>query len=91
MGLGSLRAPTPKIGGTAKVGRTVTARPGSWTPGTTLRYQWFAGSKSIKGATRSKLKISKKVKGKTLKVRVTGTKSGYAKVAKTSRATKKVR
>lgn len=91
VGLGKLRTVTPKISGTPKVGRKVTARPGAWTPGTKFSYQWYAGSKAIKGATRSTLKISAKLKRKTLKVKVTGTKAGYAKVAKTSKATKKVK
>lgn len=89
--LGTLRALTPKISGTPKIGRKVTAKPGSWTPGTKFSYQWYAGSKAIKGATRSSLKINAKLKRKTLKVKVTGTKAGYAKVAKTSKSTKKVK
>lgn len=89
--LGTLKAATPKTSGTARVGRTLTAKPGTWTSGTKFTYQWYAGSKVIKGAKKSKYKIAKKYKGKTIKVKVTGAKSDYAKVSKTSKPTKKVK
>ena len=89
--LPSLTGSTPKISGTAKVGKTLTAKPGSWTKGTTLTYQWLAGGVVIDGQTGKTLKLAAEQKGTTIKVKVTGSKAGYATVAKTSKATKKVK
>ncbi len=86
---GSLTSATPKVSGTAKVGVKLTAKPGSWTSGTKLTYQWSVGGKAVKGATKSTYTPKAADRGKTVKVTVTGSKSGYAKVSKTS-ATKKV-
>lgn len=86
-----LTTKTPKISGTAKVGKTLTAKPGSWTKGTTLTYQWLAGGVVIDGQTGKTLKLAAEQKGTTIKVKVTGSKAGYATVAKTSKATKKVK
>lgn len=89
---GTLSAKTPKISGTAKVGKKLTAKPGAWGPSpVTLRYQWYANGKKISKATKSSYKIAKKYKGKKITVKVTGSKVGYTTVAKTSKATKSVR
>ncbi len=87
----ALKSATPKITGSAKVGKTLKVNKGSWTSGTKFTYQWFAGGKAIKGATKSSLKLTKSMKGKTIKVTVTGKKSGYGTVAKTSKSTKSVK
>lgn len=86
----SLKTATPKISGTAKVGKTLKVKAGSWTKGTKLTYQWFAGGKAIKHATKTSLKLVKAEKGKKLTVKVTGKHAGYTTATKTSRATKKV-
>jgi len=84
--------PTPKISGTAKVGRTLKAVPGTWKPsGVKLSYRWYRGSSKISGATRSSYKLTSKDKGKTIKVTVTGTRTGYVTVVKTSKSTSKVK
>jgi len=88
---GTLTAPTPKISGTSKVGKKLTAKPGTWTSGTKLTYRWKANGKSISGATKSTYKIAKKYKGKKITVTVTGSKSGYTTVSKTSKSTSKVK
>ncbi len=80
----------PTISGTVKVGRKLTAKHGTWTSGTTFAYRWYAGGKSIKGATKSTFKVTKSQRGKTIKVRITGKKSGYGTAARTSKSTKKV-
>ncbi len=87
---GTLAASTPTISGSALTGSTLTVKPGAWTSGTTLAYQWFAGGTAISGATKATLVLASGQAGKTLTVRVTGTKSGYATVAKTSAATSRV-
>ncbi|GAA4730181.1 hypothetical protein GCM10023350_11750 [Nocardioides endophyticus] len=88
---GKLTAPKPKITGKAKVGKTLTAKAGSWTAGTKLTYAWSANGKRIKGADDSKLKLTKALKGKKISVAVTGTLAGYTKATKTSAQTGKVR
>lgn len=80
-------APTPKITGTRKVTYTLTASRGTWSSGTTFTYQWYANGVAITGATSSKLKLSTKHVGKTIKVKVTGRKSGYPTVSRTSGST----
>ncbi|MFT4294159.1 MAG: hypothetical protein QM582_01970 [Micropruina sp.] len=80
--------PTPKISGTAKVGKTLKAKPGTWKPsGVKLSYQWYRGSSKIAGATKSSYKLTGKDKGAKVKVMVTGSKSGYLSVAKASKST----
>ncbi|MGY3319436.1 hypothetical protein [Arthrobacter sp. TE12232] len=85
---GSLTAPVPTITGTAKVGSTLTAVPGTWGPSpVTLSYQWKANGVAIIGATAATYKPAAADAGKTLTVTVTGTKTGYTTAAKTSTAT----
>ena len=88
---GTLTSTTPKIKGKAKVGRKLTAVAGSWTAGTSRTYRWYANGKAIKHATKAKLKLTKRLKGKEIVVKVTGRKSGYTTVVRASKATKKVR
>lgn len=85
-----LTSATPKIVGTAKVGKKLTAKPGSWTKGTSFSYQWYANGKAIKKATKSTFVLKKAQKGKKITVKVVGKKTGYGAVSKTSKATKKV-
>ncbi|MFF2387522.1 carboxypeptidase regulatory-like domain-containing protein, partial [Agromyces sp. NPDC058104] len=78
---------TPTISGTVKVGSTLTAKPGTWTTGTTFTYQWYAAGTAITGATGSTFTPTTTHKGKTITVKVTGALSGYPTIAKTSAAT----
>lgn len=84
---GILTAPTPTIRGTARVGTTLTAVPGTWTSGTTLSYQWFANGTKIRGATSVSFTPTTAQRGAKLTVAVTGTKAGYASKTATSKAT----
>jgi hypothetical protein len=88
--LGSLIAPTPTISGSVKVGAILTARPGPWTSGTSLHDQWYANGKAISGATHTTLGLSAAYYGRVIQVKLTGSKSGYATAANTSKATGKV-
>jgi len=81
---------TPQISGKVAVGSTLTAKPGSWTSGSTFTYRWYANGKAISKATTSTLKLTKAVKGKRISVRVVGKKAGYTAVAKTSAKTPRV-
>lgn len=86
-----LAAKTPRITGTARVGKTVKVKVGSWSPRPSYRYQWYANGKKItKKATKSSFKLTSKQKGKRITVKVTGRKTGYTTVTKTSAKTKKV-
>jgi hypothetical protein len=84
---GTLKAATPKITGTPKVGDTLKVSTGSWTPGTKFTFQWLANGKSISKATKSSLKLTSAQKGKKISVRVTGSKTGFNSVTKTSAPT----
>ncbi len=80
--------PTPKVTGTAKVGYTLKATPGTWGPSpVTLKYQWRVNGAAITGATASTYKISAGAAGKRITVTVTGSKTGYTSVVKTSAST----
>ena len=77
--------PTPSIGGTAKVGKTLTAYRGSWKPApVTLTVQWKRNGVAISGATGTTYKVRSADAGKKITVTVTGSKAGYTTVARTS-------
>mgnify|MGYP000846091499 CR=1 FL=1 len=83
---------TPTVTGKARVGRKLTAKPGTWSPvPQALSYRWYRNGKAIKGATQVSYKLKKADRGKRIKVKVTATKSGYVTVVKASKATAKVR
>jgi hypothetical protein len=88
--LGILTAPKPTISGTPEVGKKLTAKPGKWTTGTKLTYQWYRGAKKIPGATKSSYTLKATDKGKKVSVKVTGSKTNYVKATKAS-ASKTIR
>ncbi|GAA1180912.1 hypothetical protein GCM10009584_23660 [Ornithinimicrobium humiphilum] len=83
-------APVPTVSGTAVAGSTLTAKPGTWTSGTTLSYRWYADGAAISGATGKTYKVPTTMRDKRITVKVTGKKTGYANVTKTSAATARV-
>ena len=83
---------TPTVSGTAKVGKTLTAKVKTWSPKPSkLTYQWLRSGSVIAGATKSTYKLTAADKGKKMTVKVTGTKSGYTTVSKTSKATSTIK
>lgn len=79
---------TPTISGTAKVGMTLTAVPGTWGPApVTLTYQWKRSGTAITGATGSTYALVATDLGKTLTVTVTVSKTNFTTVSLTSVAT----
>ena len=69
----------PYTTGTFRVGKTVKAKVGTWSPTpTSYSYQWIRAGKKISGATSSTYKLTKADKGKKVKVKVTVKCSGYA-------------
>jgi hypothetical protein len=85
---GTLGALPPTISGTAKLGSTLTANPGTWTPSpVTLTYRWKADGVDIAGATGKTLKVSTTNIGKRITVTVTGSKVGFTSAQRTSAQT----
>ncbi|QMW65522.1 carboxypeptidase regulatory-like domain-containing protein [Mumia sp. ZJ1417] len=90
--IGTLTATTPKISGKAKKGKKLTIKAGAWGPGRVrLSYQWFRNGKKITKARKASYTLTKRDVGKRLTVKVTGTRTSYATVVKTSKKTAKVR
>lgn len=84
----SLVTALPTIIGTAKVGSTLTANPGTWAPApVTLKYQWYRSGVAIIGATTATRMLALNDAGATLTVQVTGTKNGYTTASVTSAPT----
>jgi hypothetical protein len=83
-------APRPEIRGKTEVGKRLKAVPGQWQAGAVLTYQWFVGGKAIRGATGQKLKLKAKYKGQRIRVKVTGSRSGYLPVTRSSKKTAEV-
>ncbi|PPF70685.1 hypothetical protein C5C46_11975 [Rathayibacter sp. AY1E6] len=88
---GAITAATPTISGTAKVGSTLTAKPGTWGPSpVALAYQWKANGTALSGATSATYTPTGATLGKTITVTVTGSKAGFTAVTKTSAKTSAV-
>lgn len=60
-----------------RVKHKITASASPWTSGAKVHYQWYLGSKRIKKATKSSITLTKSMIGKRLKVKISGTKSGF--------------
>jgi hypothetical protein len=68
----------PAITGTVKVGRTVRAAAGTWSPkANSYRYEWRLNGKVIRGATGASLKLTSSMRNKKLTVTVIARKTGY--------------
>ncbi len=82
----------PRVSGTPKVGYTLTASKGTWSPTPTgYAYQWYRNGSAIAGATGATYRPAAADVGRRISVRVTVLLAGYAKTAKTSAATAAVR
>lgn len=90
---GTLTASTPTISGlnaqgAPVIGTTLTVVRGTWGPGSVaFTYQWYLAGKALTGATKSTYTPTFGTKGKTLSVKVTGKKTDYTTVSKTSAST----
>lgn len=68
----------PKVLGTARVARTLTCSPGTWSPtASSYRYQWFRGAAKIPGKINRTYRTVRADKGKSLSCQVTAVKTGY--------------
>jgi len=82
----------PKVLGTPKVGKTLTCKPGSWSPAPTRStFQWLRDGKAVKKAVKAKHKVVKADVRHRLSCRVTVTAPGYTRATATSTTTKRVR
>jgi len=69
----------PAITGTARIGRTVTAATGTWSPTVdSYRFEWRLNGVIIRGATGKSLKLTASTRNKRLTVTVIAVKKGYA-------------
>lgn len=85
------KTPVPKISGTAKVGKTLKVKPGTWKPsGTKLSYKWLRNGEPVNGATGKTYKLTAADLGAVISVSVTGSKAGHTSVTKASKSTKTV-
>ncbi|MDP4676250.1 MAG: hypothetical protein NWS65_04920 [Candidatus Nanopelagicales bacterium] len=67
----------PAVKGNKQVGKTLRATAGTWeTTPAKVSYNWKLGKKSL--GKKSKLKVPKIAKGKTIRLVVVATKSGYS-------------
>jgi hypothetical protein len=72
------RTSRPTITGTLRVGQTLTANRGTWSPTpTSVSYQWRAEGRAIAGATGRTYRLTPKEHGKNISVEVTGRRATY--------------
>lgn len=82
----------PRIRGVAAVAEVLRVTRGTWNPGTVSRkVQWLADGKRIKGATKARLRVTKKLQGKRIAVRVRVSAPQHLDLTVKTRRTKKVR
>jgi hypothetical protein len=84
---------TPTISGTAKVGSTLKAATGTWSPNTqvTYSYQWFRGGAEIPDATAATYTLTPDDANALIQVKVKAAKAGYIDTwSALSKASKKV-
>jgi hypothetical protein len=76
--------PTPTISGTAQVGQSITAVPGTWDAGVALTYQWNQDDAPIIGAISSSYVLTTSNLGGVISVTVSATKTGFVDASRTS-------
>jgi len=82
----SMSVAKPKISGTAKVGKVLSATA-SKVSGAKVTFQWFANGKKVKKATKSRLTLTRSLAGKRVSAVAIYTKTGYLTTAKASKST----
>lgn len=89
---GYASAPRPVIVGTAKVGRTLRVRTGTWRPQPQrVVVRWYRSGKLIRHATSTRYRLTKADRGKRITVKVTVSATTLQTLTKVSAVTKKVR
>ncbi|WP_129789494.1 hypothetical protein [Promicromonospora panici] len=86
------RASSPTISGTLRVGQTLTANRGTWSPTpSVVTYQWRAEGRPIPGATSRTYKLTRAEHGKNISVEIVGRKYAYLPATRRSAATNTVK
>jgi hypothetical protein len=67
----------PGIRGTARVGETLSAVTGRWSPNPTFEYQWLLDGKPIKGATHSTRVLTPADVDRKISLRISAKRAGY--------------
>lgn len=81
----------PRVSGTLRYTRRLTADPGRWAPGRyRVAYRWFRGDRRIRGAKGRRHVLDHLDVGHRLRVRVTVRKQGYEPASAWSRRTRAV-
>lgn len=88
--LPKLRSHRPVISGYRYLGHRLRAVTGSWTKGTRFTYRWYRNGKPIRNATKSTYRLQRADVSKRISVKVTGKKTGYVTVTRTSASTVRV-
>lgn len=79
----------PTIAGTAKAGKKLTAKPGSWSPRpSSYTYRWYRNGAPIKGATKRTYTVKKSDRGRKITVRIQAKRAGYPAGSAVSRSVK---
>ncbi|WP_370615797.1 carboxypeptidase regulatory-like domain-containing protein [Mumia qirimensis] len=90
--VGTLSAKTPRIAGKVKKGKKLKAKTAAWGPSPVrLTYQWYRNGKKIAKAKKTSYTLTKRDVGKRITVKVTGKRTWYATVTKTSKKTARVK
>ncbi|KQV74996.1 hypothetical protein ASC61_08295 [Aeromicrobium sp. Root344] len=87
---GTFKTVVPTITGTPKVGRTLSAHHGTWSPTPTWHYRWYANGSPISGATGSSYVVTTSRAGQRITVKVSGSKAYYVTASRTSARTSTV-
>jgi hypothetical protein len=80
----------PTISGTPRVGSTLTARVGAWTPTASISWVWKRDGFSIPGATRSAYQLVGADYGRVITVTAIGSRSAYVTKTRTSTGTARI-
>jgi hypothetical protein len=81
----------PRIKGVAAIGERLKVTVGTWNPTSVTRtVQWLANGKKIKNATKNRLRLTDKLVGKRISVKVVASAAGRTPVTVTTRRTKRV-
>lgn len=86
IGPANIKPGVPTITGTAKAGKVLTAKPGTWTRETKFTYRWLRNGVAVSGATASTYKVRTADRDKKITVQVTGTRHGYTSATTVSEA-----